>query len=282
MSITQWLTSTHINPCPYKKFGLTDLSEHLVINPNNLDDPIVSYIGNLLINSHGDPRMIADDIAMLLEDTEMLKLDIVEAHIKNNVLPGKDKQSTRIGNFGEILAVQCLIDFEDFEFPIYKLRYREKRNWAMRLTDLFLVKKQNNGRMLICYGEVKTRSGVSYTSSIKKVAIDAHESLKKDDSVANPEILAFARNILYAQGKVEEAQILGKIQLKKIKYDVIHILFLIHDNSNWKEEILTELEQHDIDQRLENLNVNVLRINKLRKLIDQTYENAWRGVVPNA
>jgi hypothetical protein len=277
--LARWLTSKHINPCPYKKFGLTDLSEHLVVDPDDPDDAIVSYIGDLLINSHGDPQMIADDIAMLLEDAEMLELNIVEDYIKNRVLPKKAANPTRIGNFGEILATQCLIDFTDFEFPIYKLRYREKRNWAMRLTDLFLVKKQNNGRILICYGEVKTRSGVSYTSSVKKVAVEAHDSLKKDVAVANPEILDFVRKILYAQGKLEEARIFGRIQNNRIKYDITHILFLVHDNSIWKDEILSELEQHNIDNRLKNLNVNVLRINKLSRLIDQTYENAWRGIV---
>lgn len=57
------------------------------------------------------------------------------------------------------------------------------------------------------------------------------------------------------------------------------MLFLVHDTAIWHDEILDELENYDIDGRLSNLDVIVLRINRLRKVIDLAYQNAWKDVV---
>jgi hypothetical protein len=231
------------------------------------------------VQAHGNPQMIADDLEMLMEDSSTIGLNVVRDYIENRILPKKSATITRIGNLGEVLAAQCMVELAGYSFPVYKLRYREKRNWAMRLTDLFLVKQQKNGKLSICYGEVKTRSGSQYTTSVKKVAIEAHDSLTKDDALENPEILTFIRNQLYSQGRLAEARLFGRIQNDLLEYDINYVLFLVHDTAIWHEEILAELDNQEIDNRLINLGVNVLRISNLGRVIEIAYENAWKGVV---
>lgn len=215
--LSKWLSHHNHNPCPYRKFTLADISEIRAIDVDCSSNDVILYLGHLLIRAYGEPQMIRDDLDMLLEDTSSIGLSIVKDYIESRILPSAI--ITRIGNFGEILAAQCMVELAEYSFPIYKLRYREKRNWAMRLTDLFLVKKPENGNLVICYGEVKTRSGKDYTASVKKVAIEAHDSLKKDDALSNPEILTFIRTMLYSQGRQEEAYLFGRIQNNRLKYD---------------------------------------------------------------
>jgi hypothetical protein len=277
--LANWLIYQNRQPCPYGKFALNEITEQRSIDINNPDDTSVIYLGQLLLQAHGNPQMIADDLEMLLHDASTVGLNIVREYIENRVLPRRSATSTRIGNLGEILAAQCMVELAGYTFPIYKLRYREKRNWAMRLTDFFMVKKQPNNRLLVCYGEVKTRSGSRYNNSVKMVGVEAHDSLTKDDALENPEILTFIRQQLYAQNRFDEARLFGRIQNKKIEYDTNFVLFLVHNTAIWNEEILVELNNHEIDERLSNLSVNVLYISDLRNVIDVAYENAWKGVI---
>lgn len=277
--LRNWLSYDKRWPCPYTKFSLADITELKSIDVDCPDNETVLYLGHLLVCAHGDPQLISDDLNMLLEDTANIGLSIIKEYIESRILPKPSATIARIGNFGEILATQCMVELAEYSFPVYKLRYREKRNWAMRLTDLFLVKKQENSKLLICYGEVKTRSGKDYTTSVKRVAIEAHDSLKKDDALSNPEILTFIRTMLYSQGKLDEARLFGRIQNNLLEYDVQYMLFLVHDAAIWRDEILDQLEDHDIDARLSNLDVRVLYINQLARVINLAYENAWKDAV---
>lgn len=276
--LKNWLNSVARQPCPYQKFQVTEITELQQIDLSNPFDENVTYIGRLLVEYHGDPQLIADDLAMLAQDSGSVGLNLVKEYIEKRILPKPTANITRIGNWGEILASQCMVEFNEYSFPVYKLRFREKRNWAMRLTDLFLIKFPSSGNPIICYGEVKTRSKLKYGKRVKRVAIEAHDSLKKDDALTDPEILTFLRSLLYLNKRRREALFLGQIQNRLTPYEVTHMLFLVHESEIWKEEILEELEKHQIDNRLQNLSVVILRVTNLGQLIDIAYQNAWRAV----
>ncbi|MDY7079085.1 MAG: hypothetical protein SXV54_19395 [Chloroflexota bacterium] len=235
------------------------------------DDEVLDHLARELVFAHGSPRMIRAELEMLLEDAGEVELDIQREYIEREVLPDEERVSTRIGNFGEVLAASVLIAFEGFWLPIYKLRFREKRNWAVRLTDLCLIKVDNLPRPMVCYGEAKTKS----TGCNLQLAVKGHESLAKDDALANPEILHFICTWLYETGMYDEARFISQIRLGKLAYDKRHDLFMVHNKESWREEILDNLEDCQLDERLVDFSVKVVLITDLRQVIDKAYARAW-------
>jgi len=245
------------------------------------NDEIVNSLANNLLWAHGDPEMIRRECMMLLEDSDELDLHIIRDYVAHEILPGNGKGfelSTWIGDFGEVLAAQFLIELEDYWFPIYKLRFREKRRLAMKLTDLCLIKTKGLPVPLICFGEVKTRSSQSKCNL--NLGVEGHESLKKDDALDEPEILKFVCSLLYSMMKFDEAMFLSRLRLDKASYTKKHTLFLIHEASTWDDRILKNLHVQELDPRLTDFSVRVVLVKQLRQLIDESYARAWQGVVP--
>ncbi|MBE9256374.1 hypothetical protein [Dolichospermum sp. LEGE 00246] len=282
--LNNWLSNSTREPCPYK-FGVRDITECSSPNLSDPEDTILNHLSYHLLMAHGDPEKIKGDCKILLEDLEELKFDklksyvedIIKNYVNNEILPSNKpgfQLSTWIGNFGEVLASQILIDSEEFWFPIYKLRFREKRSWAMKLTDLCLIKTNGLSKPLICYGEVKTKS----SACDPKLGIKGHDSLVKDDALEKPEILNFFCNMLYVTKRIDEADFLTRIRLGKIDYDKQHYLFLIHDKSTWKEEVLSNLNSYQLNSDLINFSITVVLVEQLRQVIDESYSRAWKSV----
>jgi hypothetical protein len=256
-----------------------------------MDDDIREYLAHQIVLAHGNPDMIRAECEKLLDDARELELEeiehclqttvladwdqtqkrILEHYLESEILPSADKVITRIGNFGEVVAALFLVRFEGFWFPIYKLRYREKKDWASRLTDLCLIKLVDGQKPLVCYSEVKTHS----SRCDKGLGIQGHDSLSKDDALNNPEILRFISTRLYDSGQFAEADFISDLRLGRVQYNRRHDLYLIHDSATWSEEILERLHGHELDGSLVDFSVRVFLIRELRGLIDDTYECSW-------
>ncbi len=262
--LSKWLSYQTRN-LPGHKFAVVDVSE-----TQSVDDEILAHLGSAIVVAHQSPTMTRAECEILRQDAEELDLETLKQYIEEEVLPAADKILTRVGNFGEILAAGLLVEFENFWLPIYKLRFREKRDWAMRLTDLCLIKKDGLPRPLVCYGEAKTRS----SRCDLNLAVDGHASLAKDDALSDPEILRFICTWLYETGMYEEASLLSKIRLRRLEYDTRHDLFLIHDSGRWDERILDNLDACDLDARLVDFSVKVVLVSQLRDVIDVAYDQA--------
>jgi len=263
--LSNWLIQQVRYPSVYK-FPVVDVTE--LVAP---DSEIRDYLALALLLAHGNPQQIRDQYSLLIEDAEDNSLNILKKYLEDHVFPGEKRISVRVGNFGEVLASTFLIDFENFWFPIYKLRYREKKDWAMRLTDLCLIKRLNRVKPLVCYGEVKTISG----NCDKDIAIKGHDSLvlgEVKDILSDPEILHFISTILYETHRFEEAKFISGIEVDSIKYDKRHDLFIVHSREKWTDEILDRLEGYPLDQRLVNFTTKVVLISQLRDIIDTTYD----------
>jgi hypothetical protein len=236
---------------------------------------VISDLANELVSAHSNPQMVKDELNILSKAAGQLDLDIIKAYVEDEILPSKDSVITRIGNFGEIIAAKLLIERDGYWFPIYKLRFREKQNWAMRLTDLFLIKSENSCAPVICFGEVKTRS----STYDRELGIKGHDSLAKDDALDDsPEILKFVCRMLYEANKYEEARFISDLRCGVKSYVRKHTLFILHEASTWDDEIIDRLDGHTIDPRLVDFTVNVLQISELRHLIDTCYLQAWESV----
>ncbi|HYT45334.1 MAG TPA: DEAD/DEAH box helicase, partial [Methylomirabilota bacterium] len=263
----KWLTQQMRHPSIYK-FPVTNVTELVAPNECILDDLALT-----LLLAHGNPQLIKDQYNLLLKDAEDNSLQVLKKYLEDHILPDKSIMHgiARIGNFGEVLASTYMIEFENFWFPIYKLRFREKKDWAMRLTDLCLIKRVDNENPLVSYGEVKTISG----NCDKNIAIKGHDSLvlgEASDFLAEPEILRFISRILYETDRLEEAQFISQIQLGIIKYNKRHDLFIIHSSEQWTEEILDRLEGHPLDQRLVDFSIKIVLLSQLRQLIGTVYD----------
>ncbi|PLS80217.1 MAG: hypothetical protein CYG59_09175 [Chloroflexi bacterium] len=267
--LSSWLARETRNPSPYK-FAVEDIGEH-----TEPDDTLKHYVAQKLLLAHANPEMLRRELQILADDAANMQLFVIREYIEQQVLPDKDKIATRVGNFGEIIASNYLVEFEGFTFPIYKLRFREKKDWSMRLTDLFLIKLVDGQPPSICYGEVKTKS----SGCDLQLAVKGHNSLAKDDALSDPEILRFICVWLYETEMFEEAELFSNIRLGKIQYSKRHDLFLIHDKSTWTDQILDNLEICDLDNRLVDFSVKVLQIADLRTLIDTTYSHCSLAAV---
>lgn len=279
--LKDWLCTNLRNPCHFK-FSVEDITERLNPDISNPDDIILNSMAEQLLIACAPPDMIREEIEMLLEDVDELDLHIIKDYVETEIIfptkgVGKEeiiKLITWIGNFGEVLAAQYLIESEGFWFPIYKLRFREKKDYAMKLTDICLVKTEGLQKPLVCYGEVKTKT----SSCDKDLGIKGHESLKKDDALEKPEILRFLRQQLYSMQRYDEARFFSGISLGKISYDIKHTLILVHETKSWEEDILKNLHSQELDSRLVNFSVKVILIQELRQVIDETYARAWQNV----
>lgn len=237
------------------------------------DDLIINYLARQLILAHQSPEMLKVEYQLLVEDTEDVDLLILKQYVEEEILPSTDRVPTRVGNFGEILAAIMLMEFEDYWFPIYKLRFRVKKDWSMRLTDICLFKTDGLEKPLVCFGEVKTKS----TGCDKKLAVKGHSSLSKDNALDYPEILRFICTWLFEKGMRSEAELLSRIRLDKIAYDKKHRLFLVHNKNDWTDEILEKLEECKLDERLVDFTLIIVLIVDLRAVIDEVYSRAWIG-----
>jgi hypothetical protein len=241
-----------------------------VIELSAPDDAVLDYLAREVILAHSNPRLLHDVLEELCHDTEEIHLQEFRQFVETMILD-MQKTATLVGNFGEVVAAKLLVEFEGFWFPVYKLRFREKKAWAMRLTDLCLIKMGDLPQPQVCYGEVKTNSS-HYNSAL---GIKGHDSLAKDDALTDPEVLRFLSNVLYEAEKFDEGRFLVRIWLDKISYTKRYDLFLVHDRATWRDEILDNLNGHNLDERLVNFSVKVLHIERLRHVIDSVYARTW-------
>src|SRR5207245_11776746 len=95
-------------------------------------------------------------------------------------------------------AVTLICDHECLLHPICKLRYRERSDWAMRLTDVFTIRMVDGDISEFDFASVK--SGI--TKPPTGIAVQGYEQLQDDAEIERPEILFFASEQLYRQGRM--------------------------------------------------------------------------------
>ncbi len=285
MNIASWLSTREREQAGYG-FKVVD-----IVEVRDVDDSVVEYLSRQMVLHHGAPQLIRDECRLLYEDAKELGLhdlacaidsnrsgmlkSVLTNYLAESVLPDANSPfNPRVGNWGEIVSAMLLVDLEGFWLPIFKLRYREKRNFAMRLTDLCVLRRDEPP--LVCLGEVKTHSS---THRDNDLAVDGLKSLIKGDVFDQPEILHFVANRLYEQGAHEEGQFVSRIRLGKVKVTRRYDIYLVHERDCWDEEILRRLNDQPLDKRLVNFSVRVLAIRDLRGVIDRSYESCWR-VIP--
>lgn len=192
-------------------------------------------------------------------------------YIEKNIF-APEGTPTWYGDFGEVLCTAMLRDLDDHIIPIYKIRYREKQNWAMRLTDI-LTYREGGGKVLICFSEMMTRTTRQVKRDSDKAKID-YKKLKNTLENPKPEIIEFIMRKLYEQGEYAKAALFEKIYFGKIEIDKYSIFFFVYEPSVWDIKILSELN-NEFDPAYTSLfEARVIFISDLRDLIKNSYDNA--------
>ena len=132
----EWLKSQQRDTNPFK-FRVVDICEE---NPPTLE--LINFLSEEYIVANISPKALKLALSKLKNDCGELNLQKFQEFVEAN-LTDEEKISTLVGSFGEIISTIYLVQFEKYWLPVYKLRYREKKNWAMRMTDVFVVNTED-------------------------------------------------------------------------------------------------------------------------------------------
>lgn len=229
--------------------------------------------GSMLL-SHGPKNQIAAalyegliEVGYVKGLLERLGQQAVAQYLDKRGFVGK--LSKRVADFGEIVAGNLLGDEEGLKKPIHKLRYRDKATWSMRLTDVFTIMVVKDQIEALCFASVK--SGV--TSPDGGVAVSGYQQLIEDHKVEHPEILFFTSEQLFREGRFAEAEQFDRVLSSRGDVQRRFRLLLIFDRKAWKEEALSELNDH-LDADLPEFRAYLLVCDSMRELVEGCYEIA--------
>ena len=191
----------------------------------------------------------------------------VRAYLSSRGFVGK--LSTRVGDFGEVLAGALLQNEESLEQPIPKLRYREKATWNMRLTDVFALGIVDDRIESFCFASVKSGT----TTPDPKVGVSGYAQLREDAQVEYPEIFWFVSEQLYRQSRFEEVTRLDDALLSVQPLPKRYRLILVFDSERWREEVLTLLDE-GFEDGLLDFKTYLLTCPAMRDVVEVSYKIA--------
>lgn len=201
-----------------------------------------------------------------------LSSDEIRECLIDSILPEKENMfHPQKSMWGEIVTVEILNVFRDHLIPFYRLRHKEKQNQAMRGEADIVTCFLDDTPLIIAFTEVKTKGNIEQGGfyEYKKEMINAEQELLKDN-VDKPEILEYMHKILVDDDKFELLQKFDYAIKNPDSYKKEFHIFMIMEKSRWGERIIEFFKQEITE--LPNLTINIVLINSLNELIDETYE----------
>ena len=147
------------------------------------------------------------------------------AELLRDMLP--ETARTRSGELGEVLATEMAVRVLGFTVPIFRLRWKDGRNMALRGDDLvaFLVADGKPTRYM--KGESKSRA--TLTAGVLE---EADDKLLEDDGRPSRHSVLFVAHRLYEQDDNATAQMLEGHLLNSFRgCRIEHLLFALSGNS---------------------------------------------------
>ena len=139
----------------------------------------------------------------------------------------EDKKA-RSGDLGEILATEYVNRRLEFRVPIFRLRWRDHRELALRGDDIFAVKLDDEGKIHFLKGEAKSRQVLA-----PDVITAASLALSTYDGRPSPHTINFVVNQLNDMNEDELCDAIEDyLTSKRIpKKRVTHLLFAFCGNN---------------------------------------------------
>jgi hypothetical protein len=176
--------------------------------------------------------------------------------------------NVRKGVVGEVIAAQCLEEFDGFVVPVKKLRSMLAAGDSLHGTDVLAFKLTKSGSIgSACYTEAKLRTGRD-----ARAAVEAEGQLADDLSLRLPSLLLFVANQLCESGDPIARALADYMRRRRAGDDVDEFrVHLTWDAASWAENVLTRLQE--AEERLTPLHVCCVRVAGLDSLIQRVYAN---------
>lgn len=129
---------------------------------------------------------------------------------------------SRSGDLGEILATSFVSDFTGYKIGVFKLRWADHREMAMRGDDILGIRLDPKVTVKFLKGEVKSRATLG-TATVN----EARAALDASHGRPTPHALAFVADRLFETGDTALAAVVDQFQLtNRIKLNQLsHLLF---------------------------------------------------------
>lgn len=222
---------------------------------------------------------ISKRILLSLENPNRLKIrwnglnsEEIREHILNSILPNKNNLfKPQKSIWGEIVSAEILNVFRNHLIPFYKLRYKEKQNQSMRGEADVVTFHLDDNPFIIALTEVKTKGDIKQKGfyEYKKEMQSAEKELLKNN-VDNPEILEYVHKRLFDERKYDLLEKFDNAIKNPDSYKKEFHIFMIMEKNRWGDEIIDFFKENITS--LPNLTINIVLINSLNNLIDETYE----------
>ncbi len=217
---------------------------------------VLDHLGRAIVDHHFNQKKVANHLKKLGYEATALELRMR--------LP-KDHR-TRMGNFGEVVASEHLVQAHGYHMPVLKLRYRDHKDLPMRGEDILALKLDADGRVLcLCIGEAKAVKAFSST-----VVAKAHARLAKTYH-PRPETLSLVTEVLYERGEDGLAEELDDIQVRLASEGVPRdnwIFIISEEPAKLSFKSLAEMET-----LVENLHCVDLQLDGLVDLVSDLFEH---------
>lgn len=251
-------------------------------NTNNPKFFIIDFVENDVCDTNKLKKFLANQVLIHLEKPKRLirlyksePTSELNQHILNLTLPPENAPfSPRQSFWAEIVSAEILEKINKCLIPIYKLRYKETRDKAMRGKADVVACKILENKPIIIFSEVKSKTNYISPRKANKLAETAFEGLSKNN-VEKPEIIDYISKIL--DDLPEEIP---------NKYDLIHLfdealkdprfyskdfqIFFIFEKHRWKNECLGIYDNEKL-RKVPNLTINIVLIDSMQDIIDDTY-----------
>ena len=201
-----------------------------------------------------------------------LNSDEIRKCLVDSILPEKENRfHPQKSMWGEIISAEILNVFREHLIPFYRLRHKEKQNQSMRGEADVVTCYFGEGPLIIAFTEVKTKGDIKQNGfyQYKKEMQNAEKELLKDN-VDKPEILEYMHKILSYDDKYELLQKFDEAIKNPNSYKKEFHIFMIMEKNRWGEPIIEFFKEKST--KLPNLTINIVLINSLNELIDETYE----------
>lgn len=271
--LSKWLEEKTRDKHPYT-FNVCDISEK-----NRVDEEILDYLSKKTLISYRSIKSLKKTFSSkpAKELKKYLKKYVfpsVQEIVKNG--EKRIRKNVRKGDLGEIITALVVTEFRGLVVPFYKLRWKFNNNRSIFCTDILAHNKGKNITDLFYY-EVKTRTTLN-----NKIAIEAHDSLKRD--IPNESIADFLQR--YYSNIAETLENQGKKEASVSFYDIAEKysdivnnpsnysrkfeIVLVLEKSEFREKVLTTLNA--LPPTLSSLTVTIILVDNLNNIVKNTHK----------
>jgi Cap4 SAVED domain len=137
-------------------------------------------------------------------------------------------KNIRSGDLGEILGASFIAEYTGYTTGIYRLRWKDHREMAMRGDDLIAVRADAGSKVKFLKGEVKSRASLTAGT-----VSTARKALLSNKNRPSAHALGFVADRLHEVGEhglgnlVDDAMLDGQIKLSQIS----HMVFTLSGNN---------------------------------------------------